>query len=88
MRSSFPPVISPANRLDLEVIDLTHAPTVALFRTWDTKEPAFVQLLRFIRVSSADPYLALVSRPGKHFSIIGSEAGADGESMDMDTTEK
>jgi hypothetical protein len=33
-----------------EVIDLTHPPTVELFRKWDQKEVAYIQLLRFIRI--------------------------------------
>ncbi|KJA23524.1 hypothetical protein HYPSUDRAFT_137688 [Hypholoma sublateritium FD-334 SS-4] len=73
-------------RTGMEIIDLTHPATVALFRTWDTKEVAFVHLLRFIRVSSADPALAIVSRPGKHFSIVGPQA--DGDAMDTDAPEK
>ncbi|KAH9479455.1 Translation machinery-associated protein 16 [Psilocybe cubensis] len=56
-------------RTGMEVIDLTHPPTVELFRRWDQKEVAFIQLLRFIRIFSTDPQLALVSRPGKHLSI-------------------
>lgn len=66
-----------------EVIDLTHPPTVELFRRWDQKEVAFIQLLRFIRIFSTDPTLALVSRPGKHVSIIGSVTAGDNHAMDL-----
>ncbi|KAH7924278.1 hypothetical protein BV22DRAFT_1013636 [Leucogyrophana mollusca] len=57
-------------RTGMEVPDLTHGPTVDLFRRWDQKEVAFVHLLRFIRVSSADPTTALVSKPGTHHSLL------------------
>ncbi len=55
-----------------EVIDLTHRPTVDLFRRWDQKEVAFIQLLRFIRISSANPGSIVISRPGKHHSMVES----------------
>lgn len=55
--------------LSAEVPDLTDESTVEIFRRWDQKEIAFIQLLRFIRISSADPGMAIVSRPGKHASI-------------------
>jgi translation machinery-associated protein 16 len=60
-------------RTGMEVPDLTHPPTVEVFRRWDQKEVAFVQLLRFIRISSDAPDVALVSRPGKHFTITRAE---------------
>jgi translation machinery-associated protein 16 len=53
-----------------EVLDLTHPENVALYRTWDQREVAFTQLLRFIRISSSNPDTAIVSRPGKHPSLI------------------
>ena len=56
---------------------MTHAPTVEVFRRWDQKEGAYIQLLRFIRISSADPSVAQVSRPGKHFTITRTEAVDD-----------
>ncbi|KAF9462887.1 hypothetical protein BDZ94DRAFT_1260097 [Collybia nuda] len=58
-------------RTGLEVPDLTHPPTVEIFRRWDQKEVAFIQLLRFIRIFSGEPEVALVSKPGKHLSITG-----------------
>ncbi|KAF8638938.1 hypothetical protein AX16_010413 [Volvariella volvacea WC 439] len=57
-------------RTGLEVPDLTHAQNVELFRRWDQKEVAFMDLLRFIRISSTEPERVIVSRPGKHPSII------------------
>jgi translation machinery-associated protein 16 len=54
-----------------EVPDLTHPATVEIFRRWDQKEVAFIQLLRFIRIFSAEPEITVVSRPGKHLSITG-----------------
>ncbi|TFK39988.1 translation machinery-associated protein 16, partial [Crucibulum laeve] len=56
-------------RTGMEVIDLTHAPTVEIFRRWDQKEVAFIGLLRFIRIFSTEPEVAIVSRPGTHQSI-------------------
>lgn len=53
-----------------EVIDLTNPPTVELFRKWDQKEVAYIQLLRFIRIFSTDSNRVVVSRPGKHASVI------------------
>jgi hypothetical protein len=53
-----------------EVPDLTHPDNVALYRTWDQREVAFIQLLRFIRISSSNPDTAIVSRPGKHPSLV------------------
>jgi translation machinery-associated protein 16 len=69
----------------IEVIDLTHAPTVELFRKWDQKEVAYIQLLRFIRIFSTDPNLVIVSRPGKHASIIGSSKQTTAVDIPMDT---
>ncbi|KAF8159646.1 hypothetical protein B0H34DRAFT_704311 [Crassisporium funariophilum] len=71
-------------RTGMEVIDLTHGPTVEIFRRWDQKEVAFIQLLRFIRIFSTNEELAVVSRPGKHFSIIGPTANVvDTDAMDV-----
>jgi hypothetical protein len=73
-----------------EVIDLTHPENVELFRKWDTQEVAFIQLLRFIRICSTDPELALVSRPGKHFTLVGGGIDANAADADvaMDTEDK
>jgi len=54
---------------ELEVPDLTHLENVALYRTWDQREVAFVQLLRFIRISSAKPDTTILSKPGNHPSL-------------------
>jgi translation machinery-associated protein 16 len=53
-----------------EVPDLTYPPNVDLFRQWDLTELAYIQLLRFIRISSAEPHVAVVSRPGKHLTLL------------------
>lgn len=55
-----------------EVIDLTHEDNVALFRKWDQKEVAYIDLLRFIRIFSGEPDRFVVSRPGKHVTLISS----------------
>jgi translation machinery-associated protein 16 len=57
-------------KLQKEVIDLTHAPNVDLFKKWDQNEAAYVEQLRFIRISSADPSLSSVSRRGKHPTLV------------------
>jgi len=53
----------------LEIPDLTHAPTVALFRRWGQTDVGFLDLLRFIRISSENLDTAVISRPGKHESL-------------------
>ncbi|KZT10096.1 uncharacterized protein LAESUDRAFT_645315 [Laetiporus sulphureus 93-53] len=74
-------------RTGLEVIDLTYPPNVELFRRWDRKAVEFIQQLRFIRISSDSPSVAVVSRPGKHPSLLESkdkENSARDEHMDID----
>ncbi|KAE9391344.1 hypothetical protein BT96DRAFT_888745 [Gymnopus androsaceus JB14] len=71
-------------RTGFEVIDLTHPQNVALFRTWEQKEVAFIDLLRFIRISSANPTSVIVSRPGKHVSITGHPSMALEDNADME----
>jgi translation machinery-associated protein 16 len=66
-----------------EVPDLTHAPTIKLFRRWDQKEVAFVQLLRFLRISSAEPHVVNVSRSGKHRSLVDPSAVAESTEMEV-----
>ncbi|KAL4066023.1 hypothetical protein V8B97DRAFT_1073372 [Scleroderma yunnanense] len=56
-------------RTGMEVLDLTHAKNAELLRKWDQKEVAYVQMLRFIRISSTAPTIAVLSRPGKHPSL-------------------
>ncbi|KAI0058991.1 hypothetical protein BV25DRAFT_1809785 [Artomyces pyxidatus] len=68
-------------RTGMEVPDLTHAANVALFREWDQTEVAFTQMLRFIRISSSHPDVAVVSRPGKHFSL--EEEKSEDQPMDV-----
>lgn len=66
----------------IEVIDLTHGPTVELFRVWDQKEVAYLDLLRFVRIFSTDTTRTIISRPGKHVSIVGS---SQDQAMDVET---
>jgi translation machinery-associated protein 16 len=68
---------------NLEVPDLTHRENVALYRTWDQREVAFVQTLRFIRISITKPELVIVSRPGKQPSL----ATPQGAPMDIEEAE-
>lgn len=51
------------------MIDLTDPPNVELFRSWDMKEAAYIQQLRFIRISSDSPNTVIVTRAGKHPSL-------------------
>lgn len=53
-----------------EVLDLTHNTNAELLRKWDQKEVAYAQMLRFIRVSSTNPTVAIVSKPGNHPSLL------------------
>ncbi|KIK60415.1 hypothetical protein GYMLUDRAFT_43724 [Collybiopsis luxurians FD-317 M1] len=72
-------------RTGFEVIDLTHPQNVALFRTWDQKEVAFIDLLRFIRICSTSPTIVVVSRPGKHVTLAEDKLGVTEGDMDLDT---
>ena len=75
---------------DIEVIDLTHPTNVELFRKWDQKEAAYVQQLRFIRISSAAPETVIVSRAGHHPLLKHEQTEAQNaiepsaDNMDMD----
>lgn len=53
----------------VEVIDLTYLPNVKLFRAWDQKEFAYIQTLRFIRISSSNPAVSVISNPGQHHTL-------------------
>jgi len=70
-------------RTGMEVPDLTHPATVEIFRRWDQKELAFIQLLRFIRIFSTQPEVTVISRPGKHLSITsaGESVPDDGDEV-------
>lgn len=70
-----------------EVPDLTHPENIALYRTWDQREVAFIQALRFIRISSTNPELATLSKPGKHPSLAPSLTTRPGDPMDIEGTE-
>ena len=69
-----------------EVVDLTHAPTVKLFRRWDQREFAYIQMLRFIRISSSNPTEFVVSKPGKHYSLRKDDEIESPQDQDMDIT--
>ncbi|GLB41778.1 putative translation machinery-associated protein 16 [Lyophyllum shimeji] len=64
-------------RTGMEVPDLTHPATVEVFRRWDQKELAYIQLLRFIRITSVELEVVVVSRPGKHASVVGNSASSE-----------
>ena len=73
--------------------DLTHEINVELFRGWDQKEDGYLQMLRYIRISSTDPEKMIVSRPGKHPRLISAakvttaETTQNGDMETMDRTE-
>ena len=73
-----------------DVIDLTHPTTVELFRMRDQKEAAYVQQLRFVRISSASPETVVLARPGQH-PLLKEEARKEAASHNpeeaMDTDE-
>ncbi|KAG8214994.1 hypothetical protein J3R82DRAFT_8398 [Butyriboletus roseoflavus] len=74
-------------RTGIEVPDLTHDPTVQLFRRWDQKEIAYVHMLRFIRISSSDPGVAVVSKPGKHHLLRVDHALSQHQDQEMSVDE-
>ena len=59
--------------------DLTHEINVELFRGWDQKEGGYLQMLRYIRISSADPEEIVVSRPGQHPRLISAAKATKAE---------
>ena len=86
-------VAHPVFVLFLEVPDLTHEINVELLRGWDQKEAGYLQMLRYIRISSADPEKVIVSRPGQHPRLISAATVAamtktipSGDAETMDTT--
>ncbi|CDO73304.1 hypothetical protein BN946_scf185008.g66 [Trametes cinnabarina] len=79
-------------RTGMEVLDLTHPTNVELFRKWDQKEAAYIQQLRFIRISSSAPETAVVSRIGHHPLLkreeeLKKQANAEEQAQAMDTDE-
>ncbi|KAI0352376.1 hypothetical protein OH77DRAFT_1506074 [Trametes cingulata] len=79
-------------RTGMEVIDLTHPLNVELFRKWDQKEAAYIQQLRFVRISSESPETVIVSRIGQHPLLKREEerkkqAAAEEQAQAMETDE-
>ncbi|KAN0092615.1 Protein of unknown function (DUF2962) domain containing protein [Tylopilus felleus] len=74
-------------RTGIEVPDLTHEPTVELFRKWDQKEVAYVRLLRSIRISSSNPGATVVSNQGKHHSLHVDPALSQQQDQEMNVDE-
>lgn len=70
-----------------EVLDLTHPENVALFRQWDQIEFAYIQMLRFIRITSVKPEVFVVSRTGKHLLLQNPSPAPADEDESMDDTE-
>ena len=70
---------------------MTHETNVELFRGWDQKQAGYLQMLRYIRISSTDPEKVVVSRPGQHPRLISAakavtaENAPDGDTETMDT---
>ncbi|KAI0741947.1 hypothetical protein C8Q80DRAFT_1221771 [Daedaleopsis nitida] len=79
-------------RTGMEVVDLTLPTNVELFRKWDQTEAAYVQQLRFIRISSASPETVVLSRAGHHALLkreesrnAASEPQSEAQEENMDT---
>jgi hypothetical protein len=58
-----PELLTTIFRLE-EVPDLTHEPTVELFRRWKNGDPQYLTLLRLISISSEHPEEAVITRRG------------------------
>ena len=71
-----------------EVPDLTHEPTVALMRSWESCDPSFLPLLRYIRINSKDPELVVVAHRGlgrgvdDEFAPQNQDGEGEGEAME------
>ncbi|KAJ7281620.1 hypothetical protein C8J57DRAFT_79506 [Mycena rebaudengoi] len=77
-------------RTGMEIPDLTHAPTLALFRKWDVSANSsigYAHLLRFARISSALPDVLVLSRtpPVDGTTVVEPQ---DADSMDEDDEEE
>jgi len=59
-------------RTGMEVLDLTHPANAALLRRWHQDDGAFLQILRYIRISSEAPHEMVVSKVGKHQNLLPS----------------
>lgn len=70
-----------------DVPDLTHPANVSLFRKWDQIEVAYVQMLRFIRITSAKPEVSVLSRVGTHFTLQLDTNPTSSEPQAMDVAE-
>jgi len=68
-------------RTGIELPDLTHPPTVELFRQWKNGDAAYLSLLRFVRISSEHPDVATIARFGGQ-EVVPTE---DGDAMMVET---
>lgn len=72
----------------LEVPDLIHGVNVELLRCWDQKEAGYLQMLRYIRISGADPEKVVVSRSGQHPRLVSAaKATMTTEAVPSEATE-
>lgn len=85
--SAAPHFCSRLNVVLVEVLDLTHPANVALFRQWDQIEFAYIQMLRFIRITNIKPEVVVLSRPGKHLLLQDPSRTPAGEDEPMDDSE-
>ncbi|KAJ7155479.1 hypothetical protein C8R43DRAFT_949726 [Mycena crocata] len=74
-------------RTGMELPDLTDAPTLARFRKWDVKSIGYAHLLRFVRISSAEPNSIVLAR-APTAGTGGVDAGGDGDGMDEEDDEE
>ncbi|EJU03563.1 hypothetical protein DACRYDRAFT_77207 [Dacryopinax primogenitus] len=69
-------------RTGIDIPDLTHLATVALFRKWNADDPGFLTLLRWIRVTSENPHEVVLVREGNEKALLHAAAAA-GLSLDL-----
>lgn len=62
-------------------------------RRWDQIEYAYIEMLRFIRINSVKRDVVIVSRPGKHHTLVPTKEhpadprDVDSEAMDVETAD-
>lgn len=63
---------------------MTNETNVELLRRWKQDDAAYLDILRYVRVSSEDPNIILVSRPGKHQNLVEHNSNEDKTTTSMD----
>lgn len=74
----------------VELPDVTNAKTLALFRAWNSGDPSYLHILRFIRITSEFPLEVQLTRLGKdekaHCQADGVQENE--EEMDQDDSDE